>query len=75
MSQSRCDVIDVLEEAQHFHTRVVVHLSDGRVFEDRVQDISAYEGEDHVAFAHHELTPLRRIRSAERAVLRTSSRA
>jgi hypothetical protein len=67
MSQQACDVIDVLEESITLHTPVLVHLQDGRVFEDRAQQIGKYEGEDHVAFADHELTPISAIRRCERA--------
>lgn len=63
----RGDVIDMLEESKMRNIPVVVQLRDGKVFEDRVKDIGKYEGEDFVAFADHEFTPLRRISSCRRA--------
>ena len=63
----RGDVIDMLEESVLRHSPVIVELRDGRVFEDRVQQIGKYEGEDHVAFAQHELIALRRISNVRRA--------
>jgi hypothetical protein len=62
----RGDVIDMLEESQLRRTPVRVTLRDGRSFEDRVTDIGKWDGEDHVAFADHEFTPLRRISSCQR---------
>lgn len=62
----RGDVIDMLEESVMRRSPVEVHLQDGRVFEDRVTDIGKWEGEDHVAFALHEFTPLRQISSCRR---------
>ena len=61
------DVIDMLEESAMMRRPVVVSLSDGRVFEDRVLDIGKYDGEDHVAFKDHELTPLSAIKTVQRA--------
>lgn len=63
----RGDVIDMLEESHMRRIPVRVTLRDGRVFEDRVTDIGKWEGEDHVAFRDHELIPLRRISSCQRA--------
>jgi hypothetical protein len=63
----RGDVIDLLEESITLKLPVAIELSDGRKFEDRVTDISKLEGEDHVEFALHELTPLRHISKADRA--------
>ena len=63
----RGDVIDMLEESVVRQMPVVVHLQDGRIFEDRVKEIGKYEGEDYVAFADHEFTPLRHISSCQRA--------
>ena len=55
------DVIDMLEESAMMRRPVEVELSDGREFEDRVQEIVKWHGEDHVVFKDHELTPLRAI--------------
>jgi hypothetical protein len=63
----RGDVIDMLEESITTKVPVVVVMQDGRVFEDRVKEIGKYEGEDFVAFADHEFTPLRQISSCRRA--------
>ncbi len=63
----RGDVIDMLEESRLRRTPVLVRLRDGRQFEDRVTDIGKWDGEDHVAFATHELIPLRRISRTRRA--------
>jgi hypothetical protein len=60
------DVIDMLEESALMRRPVVVSLSDGRVFEDRALEIVKWEGEDHVVFKDHELTPLSSIRSLQR---------
>lgn len=64
----RGDVIDMLEESLNQNIPVVVELKDGHIFEDRVKQIGKFEGEDHVAFADHEFTPLRRISTCRRAV-------
>jgi hypothetical protein len=61
------DVLDMLEESKLRGLPVRIELRDGRVFEDRVTDIGAWQGEDHVAFALHEFTPIRRISSVRRA--------
>jgi len=61
------DVIDMLEESAMMRRPVVVSLSDGRVFEDRVHEIVKWEGEDHVVFKDHELTPLSAIKTLQRA--------
>lgn len=61
------DVIDMLEESRMRKIPVRITLRDGRVFEDRVVDIGKWDGEDHVAFADHEFTPLRRISTIQRA--------
>ncbi|MBS1123275.1 MAG: hypothetical protein H6Q90_5503 [Deltaproteobacteria bacterium] len=63
----RGDVIDMLEESMIRGIPVVVELRDGRKFEDRVRDIGKWDGEDHVAFADHEFTPLRQISGIQRA--------
>jgi hypothetical protein len=63
----RGDVIDMLEESITTNAPVVVVMQDGRIFEDRVKQIGKYEGEDFVAFADHEFTPLRQISSCRRA--------
>lgn len=63
----RGDVIDMLEESAMKNIPVVVELKDGKTFEDRVKQIGKWEGEDYVAFADHEFTPLRRISSCRRA--------
>jgi hypothetical protein len=60
------DVIDMLEESAMMRRPVVVSLSDGRVFEDRVQEIVKWNGEDHVVFKDHELTPLSSIKTIQR---------
>jgi hypothetical protein len=64
----RGDVIDMLEESVIRNTPVVVIMQDGRMFEDRVKQIGKFEGEDYVAFADHEFTPLRQISSCRRAI-------
>jgi hypothetical protein len=61
------DVIDMLEESAMLRRPVVVSLRDGRVFEDRVKEIIKWEGEDHVVFHDHELTPLGSINNIQRA--------
>ena len=61
------DVIDMLEESAMTRRPFVVQLSDGRIFEDRVQEIVKWDGEDHVVFKDHELTPLSMISSMQRA--------
>lgn len=63
----RSDVIDMLEESAMRRIPIVVTLKNGHVFEDRVTDIAKWNGEDHVAFSTHELTPLRRISKCVRA--------
>lgn len=63
----RGDVIDMLEESVTKRAPVVVVMQDGRIFEDRVKEIGKFEGEDYVAFADHEFTPLRQISSCRRA--------
>lgn len=63
----RGDVIDMLEESVIRKTPVVVVLQDGRTFEDRVQQIGKWHGEDYVAFVDHEFTPLRQISACRRA--------
>ena len=61
------DVIDMLEESAMMRRPMVVVLRDGRVFEDRVREIIKWQGEDHVVFHDHELTPLHAISSTRRA--------
>ena len=61
------DVIDMLEESAMMRRPVEVQLQDGRRFEDRVQEIVKWEGEDHVVFKDHELTPLGTISGVRRA--------
>lgn len=63
----RGDVIDMLEESAIRRIPMVIELKNGQIFEDRVTDIAKWNGEDHVAFAHHEFTPLRRISKCYRA--------
>lgn len=60
------DVIDMLEESAMMKRPVQVTLSDGRIFEDRVQEIVKWQGEDHVVFHDHELTPLGAISAVQR---------
>ena len=60
------DVIDMLEESAMMKRPVEVSLSDGRIFEDRVQEIVKWQGQDHVVFHDHELTPLGAISSVRR---------
>ena len=67
------DVIDMLEESQLMRRPVEVELRDGRVFEDRVQEIVKWQGQDHVVFKDHELTPLHAISGARRG--RTPAKA
>ena len=61
------DVIDMLEESAMLRRPVKVVLRDGRAFEDRVQEIIKWQGEDHVVFHDHELTPLAAISAIQRA--------
>ena len=61
------DVIDMLEESAMMRRPMVVQLTDGRSFEDRVTEIIKWQGEDHVVFKDHELTPLSRISSIRRS--------
>lgn len=61
------DVIDMLEESAMMRRPVEVKLHDGRVFEDRVKEIVKWEGEDHVVFKDHELTPLMKISGVRRS--------
>jgi hypothetical protein len=61
------DIIDMLEESVLRRTPVVVELRDGRTFEDRVQEIVKWRGQDHVVFQDHELTPLHAISATRRA--------
>ena len=63
----RGDVIDMLEESRLRRIPVMVELRNGTRFEDRVTDIGKWEGEDHVAFADHDFTPLRQISRCARA--------
>jgi hypothetical protein len=60
------DVIDMLEESAMMKRPIVVRLHDGRIFEDRVQEIVKWQGEDHVVFHDHELTPLVKIKEIQR---------
>ncbi len=60
------DVIDMLEESAMMRRPVEVHLQDGRVFEDRVQEIVKWDGQDHVVFKDHELTRLTQISNVRR---------
>ena len=61
------DVIDMLEESVMMRRPVVIRLQHGRQFEDRVQGIVKWEGEDHVVFKDHELTPIASIREVQRS--------
>ena len=61
------DVIDMLEESALLKRPMVVELRDGRIFEDRVKEIVKWEGQDHVVFHDHELTPLHHISTVRRA--------
>jgi hypothetical protein len=63
----RCDILDILEESIVMRTPVVVVLANDHTFEDRVKDIVAQDGEDHIVFAVHGTTPLRKIATARRA--------
>lgn len=65
----RGDIIDMLEESITRRIPVAIELTDGRKFEDKVIEIAKLDGEDHVTFAAHEVTPLRRISRTARAVL------
>lgn len=60
------DVIDMLEESAMMRRPVEVHLQDGRVFEDRVQEIIKLDGEDQVVFKDHDRLPLTQISSIRR---------
>jgi hypothetical protein len=63
----RGDIIDMLEESVIRQIPVVVELTSGKKFEDRVKEIIKWEGDDHVVFQDHELTPLSAIRHTQRA--------
>ena len=71
----RGDIIDMLEESAIRHIPVVVELTNNHKFEDRVKEIVKWNGEDHVVFAQHELTPLSAIRHTQRATPPTYSYA
>jgi hypothetical protein len=60
------DIIDMIEESVMKKRPIVVHLRDGRIFEDRAREIVKWEGQDHVVFHDHELTPLHTISSIQR---------
>jgi len=60
------DVIDMLEESAMMRRPMMVILTDGRTFEDRVQEIIKWDGEDHVVFKDHELTPISSISDIRR---------
>ncbi len=60
------DIIDMIEESVMLRRPVVVELRDGRVFEDRAQQIVKWQGEDHVVFHDHELTALHAISAVRR---------
>jgi hypothetical protein len=61
------DVIDMLEESAMMRRPVVIQLRDGRIFEDRVQEIIKWQGSDHIVFKDHELTPLHSISGVRRS--------
>ncbi|MDB4953835.1 MAG: hypothetical protein JWO36_1404 [Myxococcales bacterium] len=61
------DLLDMLEESVMTKRPFVIRLRDGREFEDRVQEIIKWEGQDHVVFHDHELTPLHSISRMRRA--------
>ena len=61
------DVLDMLEESKLMKRPFIVELRDGRVFEDRVQEIIRWQGQDHVVFHDHELTPIHAISAMRRA--------
>src|SRR3954462_2753090 len=61
------DLLDMLEESVMTRRPFVIRLRDGREFEDRVQEIIKWEGQDHVVFHDHELTPLHAISRMRRA--------
>ncbi len=61
------DIIDMVEESVMLRRPIVVELRDGRVFEDRAQEIVKWQGQDHVVFHDHELTPLHAISGVRRA--------
>lgn len=60
------DVIDMVEESVMLRRPIWVELRDGRVFEDRAQEIIKWNGADHVVFHDHELTPLHAISTVRR---------
>ena len=61
------DVIDMLEESAMMRRPFRIELRDGRIFEDRVQEIVKWDGEDHVVFHDHEMLPLSSISTVRRA--------
>jgi len=60
------DIIDMIEESVMLRRPIVVELRDGRMFEDRAQQIIKWEGEDQVVFHDHELTPIHAISAIRR---------
>ena len=64
----RGDIIDMLEESILKHIPVVVELDNNHTFEDRVKQIFAQDGEDHVVFHQHETIALRKIHRTSRAL-------
>lgn len=61
-------MLDFLAESKMQRLPLLVTLKNGDEFEDWVTDIGSFEGEDHVAFAKHDFTPIRRISSLRRAL-------
>jgi len=62
----RGDIIDMLEESILKHIPVVVILDNNHTFEDKVKQIFAEDGEDHVVFQDHETIALRKIAQTRR---------
>ncbi|MGN6109762.1 MAG: hypothetical protein ACTHU0_31935 [Kofleriaceae bacterium] len=60
-------MLDMLEESAMLRRPFIIELKNGQQFEDHVTDIAKWDGEDYVAFADHEFTPVRRIASMRRA--------
>lgn len=57
----RCDFLDVLEEAAHFHRPVQIELRDGQRFTAEVRDVVTDAGEDFVVLADRGRVPVSRI--------------
>lgn len=57
----------VLEDSKLRCLPLLVTLDNGDEFEDQVTDLGTFEGEEHVAFAQHDFTPVRGISRIRRS--------